>query len=131
MIVSVARSLAPLVGATDIAGSVVRSAATSPVVQVESDEGGARGIPDVRALLAGALGAGSGAPPAAGAPGSGGGGNGTVRIRRVLNGSFIDAGKVSAGRLPAGRELPTQRAWDFSTARSRSSRARVMASVAR
>ena len=88
---------------------MVRSAATSPVVQVESDDGGERGI-DARPLpgdegieeIAGALGAASGAAGTAGFAGSG-----TVRILPVLKGSFIGPQEVSARRLPARRELPT------------------------
>jgi len=114
MTVRVARSLLPLLGTTVITGSVARSVATSPVVHDPSDDGGASWS-DARPPLegesdegiadgTGALGAASGVDadgPAAGA------GSGTAWIFCVLNGSFIGRQKVSAGRLPAGCELPT------------------------
>ena len=49
MMVSVARSFIPLLATTVITGSVVRSLATSPLVHVASDEGGASGM-DARPL---------------------------------------------------------------------------------
>jgi hypothetical protein len=71
----------------------VRSAATSPVVQLLSEEGGESETDEARPLLDGELGNASGTDGAGAGGTSVVTGSGTVRIFRVLNGSFIEARK--------------------------------------
>src|SRR3954452_16201383 len=102
MMVSVARSLLPEFATTVMTGSVVRSAAISPVVHVESEEGGPSGT-DGRPVLDGEVEAGmddsTGALPTGSGTGTegtaGASGSGTVRIFCVLKGSFIGQGRLA------------------------------------
>ena len=117
-----------------ITGSVVRSAAVSPVVHEDSEDGGARGTvsaPRPAPLdgedggaddgcdggmdeTAGTLAAASGMPsettvggPGSGPGAAGSGGSCTTSIFPVSKGSFIARAESSVRRLRARRELPT------------------------
>jgi hypothetical protein len=72
-----------------ITGSVVRSVATSPVVQLVSEDGGARGTPRPPLEAGGETRAPLEVEAGAATAGSGACGNGTVWIFRVLKASFI------------------------------------------